>query len=98
MAGPGVGLDDEASARFAFLLAPPIIGAAGLLEVPKLLHAGLPDGLLGTILAAGALAGLFAWLSVWFLMRYFHAHEVKALRPFGWYCIAFASFALLMRG
>lgn len=96
--GLGVGLDYEAAARFSFLLATPIIGAAGLLEVPKLLHSHLSHSLLDVILAAGILAGVFAWLSLWFLMRYFHAHEVKALRPFGWYCIGFALLALLMRG
>lgn len=98
VAGLGVGLDYEASARFSFLLATPIIGAAGLLEVPKLFHASTPDGLFGVIFAAGILAGIFAWLSVWFLMRYFHANEVKALRPFGLYCIAFGGLALILGG
>ena len=96
--GLGVGLDYESAARFSFLLATPIIAAAGLLEVPKLLHHGAAlQGLLGPIFAAGALAGTFAWLSVWFLMRYFHRHEVKALRPFGIYCLAFGALALLLQ-
>lgn len=96
VAGIGTGLDYENSARFSFLLATPIIAAAGLLEVPKLFHAQLPGGFLQLIFAAGVLSGLFAWLSVWFLMRYFHSHEIKALRPFGFYCVGFGAMALIL--
>ncbi|MGK9451199.1 undecaprenyl-diphosphate phosphatase [Acidithiobacillus caldus] len=96
VAGIGTGLDYENSARFSFLLATPIIAAAGLLEVPKLFHAQLPGGFLQLIFAAGILSGLFAWLSVWFLMRYFHSHEIKALRPFGFYCLGFGALALIL--
>lgn len=95
VAGLGVGLEYEAAARYSFLLATPIIAAAGLLEVPKLLHAGVPHALLGLIGAAGLLSGVCAWASTWFLMRWFHGHEVKALRPFGIYCLVFAAVALL---
>ena len=94
VAGLGVGLQYEAAARLSFLLATPIIAAAGLLEVPKLLHASLPAGLLGAVLLAGLLSGLCAWLSTWFLMRWFRGHEIRALRPFGVYCVAFGLLAL----
>jgi len=96
VAGIGAGLDYANAARFSFLLATPIIGAAGLLEVPKLFHHSLPPGLLPVILLSGILSGLFAWLSIWFLMRYFHQHEIKALRPFGIYCIVFGAVALFI--
>lgn len=98
VAGLMGGLDYAASARFSFLLATPIIGAAGLLEVPKLLkqHAELPAGLVLTIFAGGLLAGLFAWLSAWFLMRYFKSREVTALRPFGVYCLLAGATALAL--
>lgn len=96
VAGLGLGLDYAEAARFSFLLATPIIAAAGVLEVPKLLHAGVPHELLGTIAAAGVLAGGFAWLSTWFLMRWFGQHELRALRPFGIYCLAFGAIALLI--
>jgi len=96
VAGIGVGLDYANSARFSFLLATPIIGAAGLLEVPKLLHQHLSHGLLPVIVLAGVISAIFAWASVWFLMRYFHQHEIKALRPFGIYCILFGAFALFI--
>lgn len=99
VAGLMGGLDYAASARYSFLLATPIIGAAGLLEIPKLLHAhaALPPGLLPVILAGGVLAGIFAWLSVWFLMRWFKTTEVTALRPFGIYCLVAGLVALGIR-
>lgn len=97
VAGLMGGLDYAASARYSFLLATPIIGAAGVLEIPKLLHvhAALPPGLLPVILAGGVLAGVFAWLSVWFLMRWFNTTEVTALRPFGLYCVIAGGAALV---
>lgn len=80
------GLSYEESARFSFLLATPVILGAGVLEVPKMLHSGssqmLHYGLLG-----GIIAGIVAILCTAFLMRYFRTTEVRALRPFGWYCI-----------
>ena len=92
------GLGYAASARFSFLLATPIIGAAGLLEIPKLMHqhATLSPGLLPVILLGGLLSGVFAWLSTWFLMRWFKSHELMALRPFGIYCLLAGAAALLI--
>jgi undecaprenyl-diphosphatase len=96
VAGLMSGLDYAASARFSFLLATPVIGAAGLLEIPKLLHqhAELPPGLPAIIVIGGVLAGIFAWLSVWFLMRWFKSTEITALRPFGIYCLVAGAAAL----
>ncbi len=78
------GLRYESAARFSFLLATPVILGAAVKELPKLHHAGtmLSMGLIG-----GVVAGIAAYFSTWFLMRYFKAHEVKALRPFGIYCV-----------
>ena len=81
-AGLGNGLSHEAAARFTFLLATPIIAAAGVLELPKLFHAG--GTTLTYALMGGVLAGVAAYLSVRFLMRYF---ETNRLDPFGWYSI-----------
>jgi undecaprenyl-diphosphatase len=97
VAGLGRGLDYEAAARFSFLLSAPIIGAAGLLETPKLFHAGVGIGpLLPVVFAAGLLAGVCAWLSSWFLMHYFHRREVTALRPFAIYCVLSGAGALVL--
>jgi undecaprenyl-diphosphatase len=82
IAGAGVGLDRASAAEFAFLLGTPIIFAAGLLELPKLLHnsGGLYDAVLGAVLT-----GIAAWFSVRFLMRYFEDRGRLAL--FGVYCV-----------
>ncbi len=99
VSGLATGLNYEASARFSFLLATPIIAAAGLLEIPKLFlsHTGAGH-LLGSILVAGVLAGACAWFSTWFLMRYFRKREVTALRPFALYCILAGTAALILHG
>ncbi|HUW97765.1 MAG TPA: undecaprenyl-diphosphate phosphatase [Acidiferrobacter sp.] len=94
VAGLGQGFDYEASARFSFLMATPIIGAAALLEVPKLFFIKGHVHLLAIFLS-GLLAGVFAYLSAWILMRYFNKHEVEALRPFGYYCLAAGAAGLL---
>jgi len=96
VAGLASGLDYDAAARFSFLLATPIIGAAGVLEVPKLVryageHAGTP---FIPILIAGLVAGLFAFFSTLFLMRYFKGREIAALRPFGIYSLVAGGLAL----
>lgn len=95
IAGLGQGLNYEGAARFAFLLATPIIGAAGVLEVPKLLQHGSQISF-GFALICGIISGVFAWLSTWLLMRYFHKHEIQALRPFGWYCIGLGLLGLAL--
>lgn len=82
------GIDHAAAAHFSFLIATPIILAASLKEVPKLLHAGLPAGTFELAAAASVAAGVVAFASTAFLMRYFRGHENWALNPFAYYCIA----------
>lgn len=84
-AGLGTGLSYEAAARFSFLLATPVILGAGVLEVPKI--ANQQSHLLHYGVVGGILTGLIAFMSTHFLMRYFRDHEVRALRPFGRYCL-----------
>ena len=81
-------------------LGAPVITGAAVLEVPKLLHAhaALHAAPLGAMVLAGGVAGLAAWSSTWFLMRYFRRHEQAALGPFAWYCIGFGALALLLLG
>ena len=81
------GVDHEGAAHFSFLIATPIIIAATVLEVPKLLHQSVPPGTFGLATAAAVVAGLTALASTWFLMRYFKRNDNWALTPFGWYCI-----------
>jgi undecaprenyl-diphosphatase len=77
-----VGLSHEDAARFSFLLATPIIGAASVLKLPELAGSSDRAVLLPVILGA-ITAGLAAYFSVKFLMKYF---ETKTLMPFAAYC------------
>jgi undecaprenyl-diphosphatase len=79
-----VGLSHKDAARFAFLLATPIIGAAAALKLPEL--AG-PDGrgVRGPALVGALCSAVTAYLAVRFLMRFF---ETRTLTPFAVYCAA----------
>jgi undecaprenyl-diphosphatase len=79
-----VGLSNEDSARFAFLLATPIIGAAAVLKLPDLLGSS-GNGLRGPALVGAVCSAATAYLAVRFLMRYF---ETNRLTPFAAYCVA----------
>jgi undecaprenyl-diphosphatase len=81
--GMARGLSRADAARFAFLLATPVILAAGALKIPDLLGP-LGNGIRGQVLFASVLSGLGAYLSVRFLMRYF---QTRTLTPFGIYCL-----------
>jgi undecaprenyl-diphosphatase len=89
-----VGLEHQSAARFSFLLATPIIFAAALVEVPKLLQPQ-ERAFLGPALVAGAIAGVMAYLSTWFLMRYYKRQEVNALIPFAVYCVLLGAATLI---
>ena len=88
------GLRHQEAARFSFLLATPIIAAAGLIEVPQLFTGGVP---IPEYTAGAVLAAVAAYLSARFLLRYFRSGR---LDPYGIYCIAagVVSFALLTLG
>ena len=59
VAGMSIGLSHESAARFSFLLATPIILAAGLLEIPKLFGEGTQ--ILVLALIGGVIAGVAAY-------------------------------------
>jgi len=77
-----VGLSHKDAARFAFLLATPIIGAAAILKLPELAGSS-GNGVRGQALVGALCAAVAAWFSVRFLMRYF---ETNTLMPFAIYC------------
>jgi undecaprenyl-diphosphatase len=84
-AGLARGLDRSDSARFAFLLATPIILAAGIVKLPDLLgHLG--NGIRGQALVACAVAAVTAVFTVRFLVGYF---KTRTLTPFAVYCLLF---------
>jgi undecaprenyl-diphosphatase len=78
-----VGLSHKDAARFAFLLATPIIFAAAVLKLPDL-AGSQGNGVRGPALVGALCAALSAYLSVRFLMRYF---ETRTLTPFAIYCL-----------
>ncbi len=77
------GLSHEDAARFAFLLATPVILAAGALKIPDL-TGSLGNGIHGQILFGSLLSGVGAYLSVRFLTKYF---QTRTLMPFAIYCL-----------
>jgi len=85
------GLDHEDAARFAFLLATPVILAAGVLKVPSLLG---PAGahIHGQVVLGVIVCGIAAYLSVRFLVRWF---QTRTLTPFAIYCLAFGALSII---
>ena len=77
------GLDHEDAVKFSFLLATPIIFAAGVYKIPDLLGPN-GRGIGGQVLAGSIVAGLASYASVRFLTRYF---KTRTLTPFGIYCL-----------
>jgi len=91
VAGLGVHLNHEDAARYSFLLGTPLIGAAALLELPQLIGQSASVWLL--ISVGMVLAGVAAYLSTRFLMKYF---ETGRLDPFAYYCWAVGLISLII--
>ena len=85
------GLDHENAARFAFMLATPVILAAGLYKLPDLLGPN-GDGYHGQIIVGSIVAGFAAYGAVRFLERFFRANT---LVPFAVYCLAVGALSIV---
>jgi undecaprenyl-diphosphatase len=85
------GLSHEDAARFAFLLATPVILAAGVLKVPSLFGSA-GEHIHGQVAVGFIVCGIAAYLSVRFLVRYFETHT---LTPFAIYCLIAGGISLL---
>ncbi len=83
-AGLARGLSATDAARFSFLLATPVILAAGVLKLPDL-FGPLGAGIGGQVLVGSLASGIAAYLAVRFLMRYF---QTRTMTPFAIYCVA----------
>lgn len=78
------GLSNENAARFSFLLATPIIGAAAVLKLPELFSPAMADER-GAFLVGALCSAVAAWFATKFLLRFF---ETRTLTPFAIYCVA----------
>jgi undecaprenyl-diphosphatase len=86
------GLDHEDAARLSFMLATPVILAAGVYKLPDLLgHNG--DHVRGQVLVGSLAAGIAAYISVRFLTRWF---QTRTLTPFAIYSLAFGALMLVV--
>jgi len=83
VAGMARGPSREDAARFAFLLATPVILAAGALKIPDLMGP-LGNGIHGQVVAGSVPSGVGAYVSVKYLVHYF---QTRTLTPFGIYRI-----------
>ena len=90
VAGMFRGLSREDAARFAFLLATPVILAAGVFKGGDLITYG--KGVYGPILVGSILSGIGAYVSVRFLVTYF---RTRTLTPFAIYCVLFGAFCIV---
>ncbi len=90
VAGMARGLSREDAARFAFLLATPVILAAGVLKYNDLIQKG--HGIYGPIVVGSIMSGLGAYASVRYLVKYF---QTRTLTPFAIYCILFGTASII---
>lgn len=88
------GLDHEDAARFAFLLATPVILAAGVLKLPTLFGSAGAH-IHGQAAVGFVLTGLAAYVSVRWLVRYF---RTGTLTPFAIYCLVAGGASIIRFG
>jgi undecaprenyl-diphosphatase len=91
VAGLWRGLSHEDAARFSFLLATPIILAAGVYKIPEL-FGPLGTGIGGQVVAGSIASFVCAYLSVRYLTRYF---QTRTLTPFAIYCALVGAASLI---
>ncbi len=82
-AGLRRGLSHEDAARFSFLLATPVILAAGALKLPDL-TGPMGNGIGGQVLLGSIASAVGAYAAVRWLTRYF---QTRTLTPFAIYCV-----------
>lgn len=88
------GLNHEDAARFGFLLATPVILAAGVLKLPSLFGSAGAH-IHGQAAVGFVITGLAAYVSVRWLVRYF---RTGTLTPFAIYCLAAGAASIIRFG
>lgn len=91
-AGLLLGLDREAAARFAFLLAIPVVALSGLLQVVELAESELAVAW-GALALTAALAALAAWLCIHLFLRFIAR---IGMAPFVIYRVALGAVLLIV--
>ena len=85
------GLNHDDAVRFSFLLATPVILAAGVFKIPDL-FGPLGEGIHAQVIAGSVASFVSAYFAVRFLTRYFHT---RTLTPFGVYCVVAGAASLI---
>lgn len=89
-AGLARGMERVEAARFAFLLGIPVIAGAGLLSVERAVSDG--GGITASTIAGMVVAAVSGYWAIAFLIRVL---SKTGLAPFGIYCVAFGTIALI---
>lgn len=91
-----VGLNNEEAARFSFLLATPVIGAAAVLKLPSLFSSS-NHGQLGVAVVGALFAAVTSWLAVKFLLRFFTSNRLTSFAVYCFLAGALASIYFLIK-
>ena len=73
-AGLYLGLEREAAARFAFLMAVPVIAGAGLWKARTLVGAGLEGAQVDQLVVGIVTSAVFGFIAIWGLLGYLRRH------------------------
>ena len=73
-AGLYLGLQREAAARFAFLMAVPVIAGAGIWKARTLVGGGLEGAQVDQLLVGIVTSAVFGFLAIWILLGYLRRH------------------------
>lgn len=90
-AGLALGLSREATARFSFLLATPIIAGAGFLQLRHLI--GQPGAMNMAFFTGVTISGVAGFLSIGFLLEYLRRHSFLV---FVWYRFILGALIILL--
>ena len=87
------GLERKTAGQFAFLMAIPIMGAAGILSLIDLIGAPGLDGFLGVMAIGFVTSGVVGYFAIKWLLQFINTHS---LTPFAFYCAVVGTGTLLI--
>ena len=86
-----VGFDRDSAARLSFLMSVPVIFGAVVFKVGKLVSDGIPDGLIGPMIAGIVTSAIAGWIAVWGTLRIL---RTQTFLPFVIYRVVLGLFVL----